>query len=79
MPTVRDGRDSSREERNLPCLVDISAVSRSFGISVRQVRRFVADGQIPYIRVGNLIRFDPDELNDWLDDRRDGSVSDQLA
>jgi excisionase family DNA binding protein len=58
----------------LPALVDIEAVSRSFGISVRQVRRFVAEGEIPYVRVGHLIRFDPDELNDWIDSRRAGSV-----
>ncbi len=56
----------------LPTLVDIQAVSQSFGISMRQVRRFVANGEIPFVRVGHLIRFDPDELNDWIDARRSG-------
>jgi excisionase family DNA binding protein len=60
----------------LPNLVDIETVANSLGISMRQVRRFVADGQIPFVRVGHLIRFDPDELNDWIDDRRAGSGND---
>jgi excisionase family DNA binding protein len=53
-------------------LVDIQAVARSLGISMRQVRRFVADGQIPFIRVGHLIRFDPGQLKEWIDCRRAG-------
>jgi excisionase family DNA binding protein len=59
----------------LPSLVDIPTVSRSFGISTRQVRRFVADGQIPFVRVGHLIRFDLDALKEWIDARRAGSVN----
>jgi excisionase family DNA binding protein len=63
----------TRETTPLPTLVDIEAVSRSLGISIRQVRRFVATGQIPFVRIGNLIRFDPNELNEWIDKRRAGS------
>lgn len=59
----------------LPTLVDIPTVSRSFGISTRQVRRVVADGQIPFVRVGHLIRFDLDALKEWIDARRAGSVA----
>jgi len=56
--------------------VDIETVSQALGISTRQVRRFVAENHIPFVRVGHLIRFDPDELNQWLDARRSGSVED---
>ena len=54
----------------LPMLIDIEAVSHSLGISIRQVRRFVADGDIPIVRVGSSIRFDPEEINLWIDARR---------
>jgi excisionase family DNA binding protein len=54
----------------LPNLVDIQTVARSLGISMRQVRRFVAEKQIPFVRVGHLIRFDPEDVNDWVDARR---------
>jgi excisionase family DNA binding protein len=67
-------RASNRKSELLPALVDIDAVSRALGISMRQVRRFVADGQIPFVRVGHLIRFDPDDLNDWINARRAGSI-----
>jgi excisionase family DNA binding protein len=59
---------------SLPALVDIETVSQALGISTRQVRRFVAQSQIPFVRVGHLIRFDPNELSQWLDARRSGSV-----
>jgi len=59
---------------SLPALVDIETVSHALGISTRQVRRFVAQDQIPFVRVGHLIRFDPNELSQWLDARRSGSV-----
>jgi len=65
---------SPRDSGPLPTLVDIQTVSQSFGISMRQVRRFVAEGQIPFVRVGHLIRFDTDELREWIDVRRAGSV-----
>lgn len=64
----------TKENSQLPNLVDIQSVASSFGISMRQVRRFVAEGQIPYVRVGHLIRFDPGELNHWIDARRSRMV-----
>ena len=74
MKSPNDARELRKESALLPTLVDIETVSRSFGISMRQVRRFVAEGQIPYVRVGHLIRFDPGELNRWIDERRSGSL-----
>ena len=74
MPSISDQVQTMGDSAPLPTLVDIQAVSDSFGISLRQVRRFVADGTIPFVRVGHLIRFDVDELNEWIDARRAGSI-----
>ncbi len=71
---IRLGPSSNQMGEHLPALVDIGTVAQALGISMRQVRRFVADGQIPFVRVGHLIRFDPDELNDWINARRAGST-----
>ena len=68
------GPSSNQKGEPLPALVDIATVAQALGISMRQVRRFVADGQMPFVRVGHLIRFDPDELNDWINARRGGSA-----
>jgi excisionase family DNA binding protein len=73
MSADRDGEVVPQLD-GLPRLVDIQTVSRSFGISMRQIRRFVAEGTMPFVRVGHLIRFDPDELKRWIDARRFGSV-----
>jgi excisionase family DNA binding protein len=73
MSVGRDGELVPQQD-GVPRLVDIQTVSHSFGISMRQVRRFVAEGTMPIVRVGHLIRFDTAELNKWIDARRSGSV-----
>jgi excisionase family DNA binding protein len=53
--TVTMRQPRTEEAPLLPSLVDIETVATSLGISMRQVRRFVAEGRIPYVRVGHLI------------------------
>jgi excisionase family DNA binding protein len=50
----------------LPRLVDIGEVADHLGVSVRHVRRLVAERRIPYVKWGNLLRFDPLEVAGWL-------------
>jgi len=40
------------------------------GVSVRFVRRLVAERRIPYVEVGKFVRFDPSELEVWIDECR---------
>jgi excisionase family DNA binding protein len=40
------------------------------GVSVRYVRRLVFENRIPYLKVGRLSRFDPEELAPWIDAQR---------
>lgn len=56
----------------LPRLLDIPAVAEHLGISERHVRRLVADRRIPYLKVGGLVRFDPADIQDWLDHAKIG-------
>lgn len=39
-------------------------------MSVRHIRRLVAEGRIPYIKWGSKLHFDPDEIDAWVDDHR---------
>lgn len=42
--------------------------------SVRHVRRLVDEKRIPYIKVGHFVRFDPREIDDWIDSQRVAQV-----
>ena len=47
-------------------LLDVHEVAARLNITVRHVRRLVAERRIPYLKVGSLLRFDPVEINAWL-------------
>ena len=51
-------------------LVSISDVAEQLGVDVRHVRRLVYEKRIPYIKWGHLLRFDPTEINTWIDTHR---------
>jgi excisionase family DNA binding protein len=47
-------------------LMDISQTAERLGVTVRFVRRLVAERRIPHYKLGHFIRFDPVEVNEWL-------------
>jgi excisionase family DNA binding protein len=51
-------------------LMDIEAVALRLGVQVRHVRRLVHERRIPYLKWGRLLRFDPTEIEHWLDTAR---------
>jgi excisionase family DNA binding protein len=51
-------------------LLGIAEVAELLGVGVRHVRRLVADRRIPYLKWGHLLRFDPVEIEGWLDEAR---------
>ena len=53
-----------------PDLIDIAAVAQRLGVQVRHVRRLVHERRIPYIKWGHLLRFDPTDIDTWIDAAR---------
>lgn len=51
-------------------LLDIPALAQQLNTSVRHIRRLIAEHRVPVIRVGRLIRFDPTDIAQWLDENR---------
>lgn len=51
-------------------LWDVEAVARRLGVQVRHIRRLVSERRIPYLKWGHLLRFDPAEIERWLDGAR---------
>jgi excisionase family DNA binding protein len=54
----------------LPTLIDLPAVALRLGVNERHIRRLVAERRIPFIKWGHLLRFDPAEIDAWLDRAR---------
>ena len=44
-------------------------IAQILGVSVQQICRMAAKGQIPSFRIANSVRFDPQELAGWLRDK----------
>ncbi len=55
-------------------LVDIDWVAKRLGVSVRHVRRLVHEKRIPLVKWGHLLRFDPVEIEAWINDSRRPAV-----
>jgi excisionase family DNA binding protein len=62
----------------VPELIRIEQLAQRLGITVRHVRRLVAERRVPYLKVGRLVRFDTLEVTEWLDSRRRPPVGDDL-
>jgi len=54
-------------------LMDLPAVAERLGVNQRHIRRLVAERRIPFLKWGHLLRFDPDEIEAWLDRGRHAS------
>ena len=48
-------------------LVDIATIAEHLSVDVAYVRRLVKERRIPFVKWGHYIRFDPDEVNKWID------------
>jgi excisionase family DNA binding protein len=51
-------------------LIDLPAVAELLGVNERHVRRLVAERRIPFIKWGHLLRFDPADIDQWIEDAR---------
>jgi len=50
----------------LPFLLDSSEIARLLGITERHVRRLVLERRIPFAKVGRFVRFDPRDIERWV-------------
>jgi excisionase family DNA binding protein len=51
-------------------LITVEQLADELGVSVRYVRRIIAERRIPYVKVGHLIRFQRDEVERWVEANR---------
>jgi len=51
-------------------LLDAAEVASALGTTRRHIQRLVTERRIPFVKVGRFVRFDPSELELWLDAQR---------
>lgn len=51
-------------------LLTIGEAAERLNVSVRFVRRLVAERRLPYVKIGKFIRFETVDLDTWIDDRK---------
>jgi excisionase family DNA binding protein len=69
--TPNDNNVAGRQGfENAPPLVDIPALAKRLSVPERHVRRLVAENRIPYLKWGHLVRFDPRQIEAWLEGAR---------
>ena len=49
-------------------LLDAKAIAGRLGVPESWVRESARSGAIPHVRLGRYVRFDPDDVERWLDD-----------
>ena len=65
------GSSSRTTDEHAPvALWNIETLAQRLSVSPRFVRRLVAERRIPYLKVGAYVRFDPDDVRQWLDTKR---------
>jgi excisionase family DNA binding protein len=50
--------------------LDIAALAERLRIKRSTLYAWAAQGTIPHLKLGRLLRFDPDEIEAWLHDQR---------
>ena len=51
-------------------LIDTATVAARLRVTERFVRRLVDERRIPFLKIGKFVRFDPDEIAEWIDEQR---------
>ncbi len=51
-------------------LIGIGSASQLLGVSSGTLYVWVCQKKIPYVKIGRLTKFDPNDLNAWIQDRK---------
>jgi excisionase family DNA binding protein len=51
-------------------LIGVEDLAAWLGVDVVFVRRLVAERRIPFLKIGKYVRFDPDEVAEWINRQR---------
>lgn len=67
LPLLRIPRGMTDIFGETRALLTIEQVAERLGVTVRHVRRLVAERRIPYTKWGKLLRFDSSAIEQWIE------------
>ncbi len=53
-------------------LIDVPALAERLGVTQRFIRRLTAEDRVLFLKIGKFVRFDPREIDRWIDTQREG-------
>jgi excisionase family DNA binding protein len=57
-------------QHQFPELIDIETVAKLLGVGERYVRRMVAERRVPTVKIGHYVRFDLEDIRNWVEEQR---------
>jgi excisionase family DNA binding protein len=63
---LRRARAIQDQQRTFTSLIDAKAASRLLGVPHTWLLAQAREGRIPHHRLGHYVRFNPDDLKEWL-------------
>ena len=74
-PDYRCGMSAIRHDA---AALDVCRAARFLGVSKVTIYRYVAARQIPHLRIGRRLLFDPDELESWRAAHRVPTIAEEF-
>jgi excisionase family DNA binding protein len=59
--------------------LDIAALAERLGIKRSTLYAWAEQGMIPHVKLGRLLRFDPEEIEAWLQDHRREGITEPAS
>jgi excisionase family DNA binding protein len=63
---LRCGLSRTNAEPGAEKLIDCTEVAKLLGVTLRHVRRLVAERRIPFVKIGSFVRFDPADVRAYV-------------
>ena len=60
-------------------LLDVDAAAEYLSVTPRFIRRLVAERRVPFVKLGRHLRFDPSDLDRFIDAGRVDAVGSRFA
>ena len=62
--------ETQQPERTSRALLDVDQVAERMCVTPRFIRRLVEERRIPFCKLGKFVRFDPVDIDAWIEARR---------